>query len=388
MIGVGIAGWYYWSGTVYHSLCRIQRAIQTHDRYLFEQYVDVESISRRLVDDFVTVGVDQAAGDVQDEWEQAGVGFGVAMVEMWKPRLIEQLRQTIVRAVESGGLSQGELGHTDGVAEPTARQDEAEAMPKITEVLPEVKPLRRGKVSVEGRRATVALVIASAGEERTLRFRLVRVPARYWRVTEIENFPELLRAAQRQAKLPRGWFGVQTQDVTPEVAASYNLDQAQGVRIYQVVPESPADMAGLAAGDVIRSFDGSRIVSERDLVRQIEHTPVGKRVVVEIVRERQPLKLAAHITARPTDAELNQRLPRAPEAVTVAPSIRTMPPAASSALPQAATELTDSFQTQPLNPAVQRQMQQLREVQSTYAPDSISYQNLQRQIEALQQQPQ
>ncbi len=82
----------------------------------------------------------------------------------------------------------------------------------------------------------------------------------------------------------RGWLGVRIQDVTPDVAEAMGLAQKDGVLITDV-PEGPAKDAGLLAGDVITTFDGSAVGDVRALTRHVADAPIGEGVPVVIVRD-------------------------------------------------------------------------------------------------------
>ncbi len=82
----------------------------------------------------------------------------------------------------------------------------------------------------------------------------------------------------------RGWLGVRIQDVTPDVAEAMGLAQKDGVLVTDV-PEGPAKDAGLLAGDVITTFDGSPVGDVRELTRRVADAPIGEGVPVVIVRE-------------------------------------------------------------------------------------------------------
>lgn len=204
-IGAALAAWHCWTGTIYYSLLQIRQAVEKHDRYLFEQHVDVQSLSRRLVDDFFKVTADevstmQTAGS---GWEQLGLGIGMALIEAWKPRLVEQVSQGILRSVESGTLKEGNIAKSKEVKPQELAQDKTnEQAPEIVESLPKVKPIRRGKIRTYGNSAIVELVgVVDENEpEQSLRFRLVRTPDRYWRVTEFENFSEILAVGMKKAE--------------------------------------------------------------------------------------------------------------------------------------------------------------------------------------------
>ena len=82
----------------------------------------------------------------------------------------------------------------------------------------------------------------------------------------------------------RGWLGVRIQDVTEDLAEGLGLEQASGALVTDV-PEGPAMEAGMEAGDVILSFDGTEVDDTRGLVRKVAETTVGKEVRVLIFRD-------------------------------------------------------------------------------------------------------
>ncbi len=82
----------------------------------------------------------------------------------------------------------------------------------------------------------------------------------------------------------RGWLGVRIQDVTPDVAEAMGLAQNDGVLITDV-PDGPAKDAGLLAGDVITTFDGSKVGDVRALTRHVADAPIGEGVPVVVLRD-------------------------------------------------------------------------------------------------------
>jgi len=82
----------------------------------------------------------------------------------------------------------------------------------------------------------------------------------------------------------RGWLGVRIQEVTKEIAEVENLDKPEGALVASVAENSPADKAGIKAGDIILEFDGQKVDTMRKLPKLVAQTKVGKRVEVKIWR--------------------------------------------------------------------------------------------------------
>ena len=91
----------------------------------------------------------------------------------------------------------------------------------------------------------------------------------------------------------RGWLGVLIQDVTRELAESFGLSRPYGALVAQVQPDSPAEKAGLKAGDVILAFNGTEVASSAALPPMVGASPVDKPAKVEILRkgERQTVEV-------------------------------------------------------------------------------------------------
>ena len=98
-------------------------------------------------------------------------------------------------------------------------------------------------------------------------------------------------AAQLRAtgKVRRGRIGVRLQEVTTELARAFRLPAASGAAVVEVFENSPAERAGVRAGDVILRFDGKALDSDADLVRLTAAARPGATVTVELYRGGAPL---------------------------------------------------------------------------------------------------
>ena len=100
-------------------------------------------------------------------------------------------------------------------------------------------------------------------------------------IDEADNVSKQLRATGR---VQRGRLGVGIGDVSKEIAESLGLSKPQGALINNIEAGSPADKAGLEAGDVILKFDGKTIEKSSDLPRAVGGTKPGTKSQVTVLR--------------------------------------------------------------------------------------------------------
>jgi serine protease Do len=82
----------------------------------------------------------------------------------------------------------------------------------------------------------------------------------------------------------RGWIGVQIQPVTADIADSLGLKNPQGALVAEPQSGSPAQKAGIKAGDVIISVDGETVTDARNLAQRISSMAPGNSVKLAIIR--------------------------------------------------------------------------------------------------------
>lgn len=98
---------------------------------------------------------------------------------------------------------------------------------------------------------------------------------------------EIVTDLIENGSVTRGWLGVQIQPVTEEIAESLGLETAQGAIITTPQADSPAEDAGLEAGDVITAVDGKSIKGPRELSKRIAGYEPNSEIKLDVWRDGQ-----------------------------------------------------------------------------------------------------
>ena len=95
----------------------------------------------------------------------------------------------------------------------------------------------------------------------------------------------------------RGFIGVQVQDLNPDLAEAFGIRNQKGAVVNSVMPDSPAQEAGLQPGDIIVSINSKQVKGAADVRNHIGLLPVGEEVMFDILRAGARQTLKARITA-------------------------------------------------------------------------------------------
>ncbi|MGI9228459.1 MAG: Do family serine endopeptidase [Gammaproteobacteria bacterium] len=102
-----------------------------------------------------------------------------------------------------------------------------------------------------------------------------------------------------KGRVSRGWLGVLIQDVTGELAESFEMSRPMGALIAKIMPDSPADTAGFEIGDIIVRYDGSEINTSSDLPPLVGGTAIDTKVKLDIIRRGKKKTLRVLIAELP-----------------------------------------------------------------------------------------
>ena len=102
---------------------------------------------------------------------------------------------------------------------------------------------------------------------------------------------DIVEEIKDHGSVDRGWLGVQLQDIDEKLAAGLGLEASRGTLVADVVDDSPADRAGIEAGDVILGFEDRDIEDSRELSKLVGSSDSGDEVALEIWRGSDLIEL-------------------------------------------------------------------------------------------------
>jgi serine protease DegQ len=101
----------------------------------------------------------------------------------------------------------------------------------------------------------------------------------------------------------RGWIGVESQEITPELAQSFGLQRDSGAIIAGVVRGGPADRAGMRPGDILLAVQGKKVRSTNDMMNLIAALPPGDKAQMTVMRKNRQSTLDVKVGKRPRAVE-------------------------------------------------------------------------------------
>ena len=114
---------------------------------------------------------------------------------------------------------------------------------------------------------------------------------------------EVVEQLKARGKVVRGWLGVLIQPVTRELAESFGMDKPEGALVARVLPDSPAEKAGVKEGDIITKFNGQNILDNSDLPPLVGRIKVGSAVDITVMRNRKRQDLKVKIGELPREEQ-------------------------------------------------------------------------------------
>ena len=118
----------------------------------------------------------------------------------------------------------------------------------------------------------------------------------------------VMDAIIKNGQVIRGWIGVEPQDITPELAESFNLQKSSGTIIAGVLKGGPADKAGVKPGDILISVAGKPVSDTVSMLNLVAQLSPGETVKVTVLRKSREAVFDLTVGRRP-----RMKQPRLPQ---------------------------------------------------------------------------
>ncbi|GAB1439848.1 outer membrane-stress sensor serine endopeptidase DegS [Providencia sp.] len=105
----------------------------------------------------------------------------------------------------------------------------------------------------------------------------------------------------RDGRVIRGYIGITARELPQIRTNNNNINQIQGLRVFQVAPNGPAAKAGILQGDVILSVDGKPAVSAAETMDLVAEIRPGSKAAVQILRDGEVKYIDVIIEEIPED---------------------------------------------------------------------------------------
>jgi serine protease DegQ len=115
----------------------------------------------------------------------------------------------------------------------------------------------------------------------------------------VSTAKKIMEQIIQSGSVVRGWIGVAVQDLTPELLESFKLGNIQGVLIAEVVRGSPADKAGVKAGDILLSIADNKLTDSNIMLETISSLPPNKVTPLKLLRNQREISVQVTVGKRP-----------------------------------------------------------------------------------------
>jgi len=121
---------------------------------------------------------------------------------------------------------------------------------------------------------------------------------------------DIIAQLQSKGEVTRGWLGVGIQNLTPELADYYKVENGKGVLVTHVFEGDPADQAGIIVNDIITEVDGKPVATSRELSRTIAGIGVGKESIITVLRDGKEKKITVQTAKREDEKTMAKQEPK------------------------------------------------------------------------------
>ncbi|MDP3669104.1 MAG: Do family serine endopeptidase [Telluria sp.] len=115
----------------------------------------------------------------------------------------------------------------------------------------------------------------------------------------VSTAKSVMDAIIKTGQVVRGWVGIESQDITPELAESFELGRKSGAIIAGVVRNGPADRAGIRPGDILLAVEGKPVSNTSEMLNLIAKLAPGHKAKMTVLRKNREATLEVTVGKRP-----------------------------------------------------------------------------------------
>lgn len=115
----------------------------------------------------------------------------------------------------------------------------------------------------------------------------------------VSTAKSVMEAIIKTGQVVRGWIGIESQDITPELADSFGLPRDSGAIIAGVVRNGPAHRAGIVPGDILLSVEGKPVGTTADMLNLIAQLKPGQKAKMTVLRKDREASVDVTVGKRP-----------------------------------------------------------------------------------------
>ncbi len=115
----------------------------------------------------------------------------------------------------------------------------------------------------------------------------------------VSTIKMVMEAIITDGQVVRGYLGISPEDITTEMAESFNIEQTKGSIVAAVVRGGPADQAGVKPGDICVAIDGKAFQNSREMMNQIAQLKPNSKAKLKVVRQTKEVLLEITVGKRP-----------------------------------------------------------------------------------------
>ena len=151
----------------------------------------------------------------------------------------------------------------------------------------------------DGKQQTVTSTLGKAEERHNMMFRKAGPQSFAFRIPEMPEIPDVPNFTWNGGMLIGGRprLGIDAEDLSGQLGSYFGAPDGEGILVRNVNSNSPAEKAGLKAGDVITAMNGERIRTTGELREKLGAVEAGKTAKLDVLRNKSNVSLTVELPA-------------------------------------------------------------------------------------------